>query len=44
MLMRVATLDSSTQGLQSHLTLSGIRHENGLRFARKYLEAITWTK
>ena len=31
--MRVATLDSTTQGLQSHLTLSGVGHETDTTLA-----------
>lgn len=42
--LRVVTVDSSSSALLSTLTLSGVSFENGMRFARRYVEAISWTK
>jgi hypothetical protein len=41
--MRALTVDSSSSALLSTLTLSGVSFETGRRFAREYLEAISWT-
>ena len=42
--VRAVTVDSSSSALLSTLTLSGVSFENGVRFARRYVEAISWTK
>lgn len=41
--VRIATLEPGTRGLQSDLRLSGFTFENGMRLARHYLEAVSWT-
>jgi S1-C subfamily serine protease len=42
--LRAVTVDSTSSALLSTLTLSGVSFENGLRFAQRYVEAISWTK
>ena len=41
--LRVLTVDSSSSALLSTLTLGGVSFETGLRFARQYVETISWT-
>jgi hypothetical protein len=40
--LKVASLNSNREGVQSTLTLSGVSFENADRFARRYLESIAW--
>jgi hypothetical protein len=42
--LRAMTVDSSTSALLSTLTLSGVSFDTGMRFARQYVEAISWTR
>ena len=41
--LRVLTVDSSSSALLSTLSLGGVSFETGRRFARRYMEAISWT-
>jgi len=41
--LRALTVDSSSSALLSTLTLVGVSFETGQRFARQYVEAISWT-
>ena len=40
--LKVASLNSNHDGVQSTVMLSGVRFENADRFARRYLESIGW--
>lgn len=40
--LKVASLNSNRDGVQSTLMLSGVSYENADRFARRYLESIGW--
>jgi len=40
--LKVASLNSNRDGVQSTLVLSGVSYENADRFARRYLESIGW--
>jgi len=40
--LKVASLNSNRDGVQSTLVLSGVSFENAERFARRYLESIAW--
>ena len=40
--LKLASLNSNTDGVQSTLVLSGVSFENADRFARRYLESIAW--
>jgi len=42
--LRAVTVDSPSSALVSTLTISGVGFESGMRFAQRYLEAISWTK
>jgi hypothetical protein len=42
--LRALTVDNSSSALLSTLTLAGVSFETGQRFARQYVEAISWTK
>ena len=42
--LRALTVDSDSSALLSSVTLPGVSFENGVRFARRHLEAISWTK
>jgi hypothetical protein len=42
--LRALTVDSSSSALLSTLTLTGVDFETGERFARKFVEVISWTK
>jgi hypothetical protein len=41
--LRVLTVGSSSTALLSTLSLGGVSFETGQRFARQYVEAISWT-
>lgn len=41
--LRAATLDASTSGVQTSLTLAGFSADNARALARRYLEALAWT-
>ncbi len=40
--LKVASLNSNDDGVQSTLVLAGVSYENADRFARRYLESIGW--
>lgn len=40
--VRVASLNHPAQGFVSHLDLNGVSHETGMRFIRRYVEAMQW--
>lgn len=40
--LKVASLNSNRDGVQSTLVLSGVSFDNAERFARRYLESIAW--
>ncbi len=42
--LKLATLDGTHEGLLSWLALDGVSLERGLAFAKRYLEAVRWTK
>ncbi len=42
--LKLATLDSTREGLLSWLALDGVSLERGLAFGKRYLEAVRWTK
>jgi hypothetical protein len=42
--LRAATLNASTSGVQTSLTLAGFSADNARALARRYLEALAWTK
>jgi hypothetical protein len=42
--VRAVTVDSTSSALLSTLTLSGVSFENGMRFAQRFVEAISWAK
>ncbi len=42
--LKVATLDKESRGVQSTVELGGVSYENALLFSRKYLEGISWKK
>lgn len=42
--LRAATLDASTSGVQTSLDLAGFSADNARALARRYLEALAWTK
>jgi hypothetical protein len=42
--LRAATLNAGTSGVDTSLTLAGFTADNGRRLARRYLEALSWTK
>ncbi|KFA94585.1 S1 family peptidase [Archangium violaceum] len=42
--LRAATLNASTSGVQTSLTLAGFSADNARAIARRYLEALAWTK
>jgi hypothetical protein len=42
--LRALSVDNGSSALLSVLTLSGVSFENGVRFARRHVEAISWTK
>ncbi|MFL5352600.1 trypsin-like peptidase domain-containing protein [Archangium sp.] len=42
--LRAATLDASTSGVQTSLDLAGFSADNARAIARRYLEALAWTK
>ncbi|MFP2932366.1 S1C family serine protease, partial [Pyxidicoccus sp. 3LG] len=42
--LRAATLNAGTSGLDTSLTLAGFTADNGRRIARRYLEGLSWTK
>jgi serine protease Do len=42
--LRAATLDASTSGVQTSLDLAGFSADNARALARRYLEALSWTK
>lgn len=44
MVMKAATLESKTSGLQTSLLLTGISYKNAIRLTEKYLQAISWAK
>lgn len=42
--LRAATIDASTSGVQTSLDLAGFSADNARALARRYLEALAWTK
>lgn len=42
--LKLATLDSTREGLLSWLALDGVSLERGLGFTKRYLEAVRWPK
>ena len=42
--LKLATLDSTHEGLLSWLAVDGVSLERGLAFGKRYLEAVRWTK
>ncbi|MFP2911442.1 S1C family serine protease [Pyxidicoccus sp. 3LFB2] len=42
--LRAATLNAGTSGVDTSLTLAGFTADNGRRLARRYLEGLSWTK
>lgn len=42
--LRAATLNASTSGVQTALDLAGFSADNARAIARRYLEALSWTK
>jgi serine protease Do len=42
--LRAATLNAGTSGVDTSLTLAGFTAENGRRIAQRYLEGLSWTK
>ncbi|WP_164013981.1 S1C family serine protease [Pyxidicoccus trucidator] len=42
--LRAATLNAGTSGVDTSLTLAGFTADNGRRIARRYLEGLSWTK
>lgn len=42
--LALGTVDRKLEGLQSSVQLSGVSYENGLKFARRYVESILWKK
>jgi S1-C subfamily serine protease len=42
--LRAATLNQNTTGVQTSLTLAGFSADNARALARRYLEALAWTK
>lgn len=44
LVLRAATLNASTSGVDTSLTLAGFTADNGRKLARRYLEALSWTK
>lgn len=42
--LRAATLDASTSGVQTSLDIAGFSADNARALARRYLEALAWTK
>jgi S1-C subfamily serine protease len=42
--LRAATLNQKTTGVQTSLTLAGFSADNARALARRYLEALAWTK
>ena len=42
--LKVATLDHDTRGLISSLEMDGVGFDDGMRFARAYLDAVRWAK
>jgi hypothetical protein len=42
--LRAATIDENTRGVQTTLVLAGVTADNARRFARRYLESFAWTK
>jgi serine protease Do len=40
--VRVSSLNGSTQGYTSHLDIYGVEFEPGMRFIRRYVEAMEW--
>lgn len=40
--LKAATLDSNSEGLQTSLALAGVSFDNALRFTRAYLDSIAW--
>ncbi|XXF74986.1 serine protease [Myxococcaceae bacterium GXIMD 01537] len=44
LVLRGATLDSSSHGLETTLMLAGFSSENARALARRYLEGFSWTK
>lgn len=41
--VRINSLNGSTQGFASHLDIHGVAFEPGMRFIRRYVEAMEWT-
>ncbi|MBN9685084.1 MULTISPECIES: S1 family peptidase [unclassified Corallococcus] len=44
LVLRAATLNASTHGVDTSLTLGGFSAENARMLARRYLEGLSWTK
>ncbi|MBU8894563.1 serine protease [Corallococcus sp. H22C18031201] len=44
LVLRAATLNASTSGVDSSLTLAGFSADNARKLARRYLEGLSWTK
>ncbi|NOJ81396.1 S1C family serine protease [Myxococcus xanthus] len=44
LVLRAATLNASTSGVDTSLTLAGFTADNGRKLARRYLEGLSWTK
>lgn len=44
LVLRAATVNASTRGVDTSLTLGGFSAENARKLARRYLEGLSWTK
>ncbi|HZI13929.1 MAG TPA: serine protease [Myxococcus sp.] len=44
LVLRAATVNAGTSGVDTSLTLAGFTAENARRVARRYLEGLSWTK
>ncbi|RKH57632.1 S1 family peptidase [Corallococcus aberystwythensis] len=44
LVLRAATLNATTHGVDTSLTLGGFSAENARKLARRYLEGLSWTK
>ena len=42
--LRAATLNNDHRGVQTTLVLAGVSYDNAARFARKYMDSVTWNK
>ena len=42
--VRVASLNQPRQGFVSHLDMFGVEFDAGMRFVKRYVEAMQWTQ